>query len=64
MNTLPRYIEANGMKMRKLKAYLRSSLTTFRRNLFERTKEKRRRIRADDSFQFSAQYELTAKLRT
>ena len=28
MNTLLRYIEANGMKMRKLKAYLRPSLTT------------------------------------
>ena len=39
MNTLLRYIEANGVKMRKLKAYLRSSLTTFCRNLFERTKE-------------------------
>ena len=43
------------MKTRKLKAYLRPSLTTFCRNLFERTEEKRRRIRADDSFQFSAQ---------
>ena len=52
------------MKTRKLKAYLRPSLTTFCRNLFERTKEKRRKIRADDSFQFSAQYKLTAILRT
>ena len=51
------------MKTRKLKAYLRPSLTTFCRNLFERTEEKRRRIRADDSFQFSAQYKLTAILR-
>ena len=50
-------------KMRKLKAYLRPSLTTFCRNLFERTEDKRRRIRADDSFQFSAQYKLTAMLR-
>ena len=50
-------------KMRKLKAYLRPSLTTFCRNLFERTEENRRRIRADDSFQFSAQYKLTALLR-
>ena len=63
MNTLLHYIEANGMKMRKLKAYLRPSLTTFCRNLFERTEENRRRIRADDSFQFSAQYKLTALLR-
>ena len=63
MNILLRYIEANGMKMSKLKAYLRLSLTTFCRNLFERTEEKRRRIRADDSFQFSAQYKLTAILR-
>ena len=51
------------MKTRKLKAYLRPSLTTFCRNLFERTEEKRRRIRADDSFQFSAQYKLTAILK-
>ena len=51
------------MKTRKLKAYLRPSLTTFCRNLFERTEDKRRRIRADDSFQFSAQYKLTAILR-
>ena len=51
------------MKTRKLKAYLRPSLTTFCRNLFERTEEKRRRIRADDSFQFSGQYKLTAILR-
>ena len=63
MNTLLRYIEANGMKMGKLKPYLRPSLTTFCRNLFERTEENRRRIRADDSFQFSAQYKLTALLR-
>ena len=64
MNTLLRYIEANGMKNdRKLKAYLRPSLTTFCRNLFERTEAKRRRIRAGDSFQFSAQYKLTAILR-
>ena len=62
-NTRLRYIEANGMKTRKLKAYLRPSLTTFCRNLFERTEEKRRRIRADDSFQFSGQYKLTAILR-
>ena len=47
--------------MRKLKAYLRPSLTTFCRNLFERLEEKRRRIRAGDSFQFSAQ--LTVILR-
>ena len=51
------------MKTRKLKAYLRPSLTTFCRNLFEHTEEKRRRIRADDSFQFSARYKLTAILR-
>ena len=63
MNTLLHYIESNGMKMRKLKAYLRPSLTTFCRNLFERTDEKRRRIKADDSFQFSAQFKLTALLR-
>ena len=50
-------------KMRKLKAYLRPSLTTFCRNLFERTEAKRRRIRAGDSFQFSAQHKLTAILR-
>ena len=63
MNTLLRYIEANGRKMRKLKAYLRPSLTTCCRNLFERTEEKRRRIRARNSFQFSAQFKLTAILR-
>ena len=62
-DTRLRYIEANGIKTRKLKAYLRPSLTTFCRNLFERTEDKRRRIRADDSFQFSAQYKLTAMLR-
>ena len=39
MNTLLRYIDANGMKMRKLTAYLRPSLTTFCRDLFERTEE-------------------------
>ena len=50
-------------KMRKLKAYLRPSLTTCCRNLFERTEEKRRRIRASDSFQFSAQFKLTVILR-
>ena len=50
-------------KMRKLKAYLRPSLTTFCRNLFERTEENRRRIRASDSLQFSAQYKLTGILR-
>ena len=51
-------------KMRKLKAYLRPSLTTFCRNFFERTEEKRGRTRARDSFQFSAQYkQLTAILR-
>ena len=50
-------------KMRKLKAYPRPSLTTLCRNLFERTEAKRRRIRAGDSFQFSAQYKLTAILR-
>ena len=50
-------------KMRKLKAYLRPSLTTICRNLFERTVEKRRRIRASDSLQFSAWYKLTAILR-
>ena len=49
--------------MRKLKAYLRPSLTTCCRNLFERTDEKRRRIRASDSFQFSAQFKLTAILK-
>ena len=63
MNTLLWYIESNGGKMRKLKAYLRPSLTTCCRNLFERTEEKRRRIRASDSFQFSAQFKLTAILR-
>ena len=50
-------------KMRKLKLYLRPSLTTFCRHLFERTEEKGKRIRACDSFQFSAQYKLTAILR-
>ena len=50
-------------KMRKLKAYLRPSLTTCCRNVFEGTEEKRRRIRASDSFQFSAQFKLTAILR-
>ena len=36
MNTLLRYTEANLVwKMRKLKAYLHSSLTTFCRNFFE-----------------------------
>ena len=49
-------------KMRKLKAYLRRSLTTFCRNLFERAEQKWRRIRASDSFQFSAQYKLIAIL--
>ena len=50
-------------KMRRMKAYLRPSLTTFCRNLFECTEAKRRRIRAVDSFQFSALYKLTAILR-
>ena len=50
-------------KMRKLKAYLRPNLTTCCRNLFERMEEKRRRIRGSDSFQFSAQFKLTAILR-
>ena len=50
-------------KMEKWMAYLRPSLTTFCRNWFERTEEKRRRIRTVDSFQFSAQYKLTAILR-
>ena len=50
-------------KMRKLKAYLCPNLTTFCRELFERKEEKRRRIRASDSFQFSAWYKLTAILR-
>ena len=50
-------------KMRKLKAYLRPSLTTCCQNLFERTEEKRRRIRASDNFQFSSQFKLTAILR-
>ena len=63
MNTLLRYIEANGMKNEKIEAYLRPSLTTFCRNLFERTEEKRRRIWASDSFQFSTQYKLPAILR-
>ena len=49
--------------MRKLKAYLCPNLTTFCRELFERKEEKRRRIRASDSFQFSAWYKLTAILR-
>ena len=35
---------------------------TFCQNLFERTEEKRRRIRASDSSQFSAQFKLTAIL--
>ena len=64
MNSLFRCIEDNLVwKMRKLKAYLRPSLTTFCWNLFERTEEKRRRIRASDSFQFPDQYKLTAILR-
>ena len=64
MNNLLRCIEANLVwKMRKLEAYLRPSLTTFCRNLIERTEEKRRRIRASDSFQFPDQYNLTAILR-
>ena len=50
-------------KMRQMKAYLRPSLTTFCRNLFECTEAKRRRVRAVDSFQFSALYKLTAILR-
>ena len=50
-------------KMRKLKAYLRPSLNTYCRNLFERTEEKRRRIWASDSFQFPAQFKLKAILR-
>ena len=61
---LLRCIEANLVwKIRKLEAYLRPSLTTFSRNLIERTEEKRRRIRASDSFQFPDQYKLTAILR-
>ena len=50
-------------KMRKLKAYVCRSLTTFCQNLFERKEEKWRKIRASDSFQFSAQLKLTALLR-
>jgi len=56
-------LEATGMKNEKIEsgAYLRPSMTTFSRNLFELTK--RRRIRAGDSFQFSAQCKFTAILR-
>ena len=50
-------------KLGKLKAYLRPSLTTFCRNLLERTEEKRRRLRTGYSFQFSAQCKLTVILR-
>ena len=57
VNTVLRYMEANFMKNEKMKAYLRPSLTSFCRNFFlERTQEKQRRIRASNSFQFSAQY--------
>ena len=45
-------------KLGKLKAYLRPSLTTFKR-----TEEKRRRLRTGYSFQFSAQCKLTVILR-
>ena len=41
--------------MRKLKAYLEPSLTTFCPNILERMQEKRKRIRAtNNSFQFGA----------
>ena len=39
MNTLLRYIEANGKKMRKLKTYLRQSLTTFCLNAQRKNRE-------------------------
>ena len=49
-------------KMRKLKAYLIPSLTTFVEIFFERAQEKWRRVRASNSFQFSAQYTAILKL--
>ena len=43
--------------MRKLKAYVRRSLTTLVEFCFERmAQEKWKRVRASNSFQFSAQY--------
>ena len=39
MNTLLRYIEANGMKNEKIESLPASELVTFCRNLFERTEE-------------------------
>ena len=48
MNTLLRYMEANGMKNE-----LEHLFSNF---FFQRTQEKRRRLRASDSFQSSTQY--------
>ena len=39
MNTLLRYMEANGMKNEKIESLPASELVTFCRNLFERTEE-------------------------
>ena len=44
-----------------IKGYLRPSLSVFYRKFFERTQEKRRRVRASYSFQFSAQYTAILK---
>ena len=60
MNTLLRYMEANGMKNEKIESLPASELDHLLSNFFfERTQEKWRRVRA--SFQFSARYTATLK---
>ena len=56
MITLLRCMEANGMKNEKIKSLPASELDHLL-SKSERTQEKWRRVRASNSFQFSAQYE-------
>lgn len=62
MNTLFRFMEANGMKNEKIESLPASELdhilSTF---FFERTQEKWRRVRASNIFQFSAQHKAILK---
>ena len=62
MNTLLRYMEANGMKNEKIESLPAFQLDHLLSKFFcERTQEKARRVRASNSFQFSAQYTAILK---
>ena len=62
MNTLLRYMEANGMKNEKIESLPASELDhLLSKFFFERTQEKWRRVRASNSFQFSALYTAILK---